>query len=190
MPTGFGIELRGLESVDKLFLRLTDFDKLVRIPLSAAGGEAKTIMAGQVGSRKAAKAMKVRVRKETAGLKATIGPVGGDQRPGYLAALFLETGTGVYGPKHRRITPQHGHAFAFWSQRQVTSRFGPSAQLFTQSGRLRRAAFSRFGNAGQVVVRSTSGSPARPWFDRSVRQALPRVQEAFSGKLHEVIGGG
>jgi hypothetical protein len=184
------IELRGLAAFQKTLIGLSDFQRLARKPLAAGLGAAKDVMVAEVPSRKAKRAIKVRIYRDTStGLTGAVGPVGGAQRPGYLAALFLEKGTGIHGPKHRAITPRRGQAFAFFSQQATTAGFGPSAQLFTKSGRLRKAAFNRFGNAGQVVVRSTRGAPARPWFDRSVSRARPRASEAFSQKLHEQVVG-
>jgi len=133
--------------------------------------------------------MKVRVHNDGTGLIGYVGPVGGDNRPGYLAALFSESGTGVYGPKHRPILPAGKQAMAFFSQQAVSSNFGPSAMLFTKSGRLSARAFSRYGNAGQVVVRSVSGAPAHPWFARSMDRARPLVAQRFAEKWHEQILG-
>jgi hypothetical protein len=188
---GFTITPRGFTEVEALLFRLSDFQRLARIPLTAALGQAKPVMQAEVGSRKAAKVIKVRVSKGTSGLVGKVGPVSehGAGREGYLAALFTEIGTGVEGPRHKPILPpnvgSHHRAFAFWSQQATTQRFGERAQLFTQSGRLRKAAVSRFGNAGQVVIRSSKGSKARPWFDRSVMRARPLVEAKFAEKFRE-----
>lgn len=183
------IEITGFDHAAAFLLRLSDFRRLARIPLNAALGAVKDVMVAEVGSRKAARAMKVRVFNDPDGLVGYAGPVGGAQRPGYLAALFNELGTGIYGPRHQPIRPKHKQAFAFFDQSAVTAHFGPSAQVFTKSGRLRRAAYGRFGNAGQTVLRQTRGAPARPWFARSITRGREVAPQRFAEKWHEQVVG-
>lgn len=191
MPrSGFTVELRGSDQFENLLLRLSDFQRLIRIPLNAGLGGVKRVMQAEVHSRKATASIKVRVYKDSTGMTGRVGPTGGDGRPGFLAALFLESGTGLEGPKHRPIQSRSGKPLAFWSQSIATERFGPRAQLFTKSGRLRKAAFTRFGNAGQVVVKSTAGMPPRPWFDRAIRNGKPRFDELFGAAFDKEMGRG
>ena len=185
----FEVRLDGLEAVDALFLRLTRFQALLRKPMNAALGEAKRTMQANVGSRKASDAMKVRVRKADTGMTGKVGPVGGKHRPGFLAAKFLETGTGTRGPRHKNVMPRSCKVMAIPSDKIVAERFGPQATIFTKTGRLRAAAIRRYGSGMMVFARSDVGMSPRPWFDRSVHESEGRVRERFRDALSEALRG-
>lgn len=86
---------------------------------------------------------------------------------GSIVNLWIDEGTGVYGPEHRRITPRAARALAFHA--------GPA-------GSLRLSGRPRAGRAGAaaslVVVRSVRGMRARPFIRRSVRSAVGKLSGA------------
>jgi len=86
---------------------------------------------------------------------------------GSPVAIYIETGTGIYGPRHHRITPVTKRALAF---HRGTFGKGGSLRL---SGRPRAGAAGR--SAQLVVVRSVRGMKARPYIAKSVKEASERV---------------
>jgi hypothetical protein len=192
-PRGaFLVELKGFDDAQRLLLRLSDFQRLARIPLAAGLGAAKDVFTEEVGSRKAKAAMKVRIFKnDQTGLTGVVGPVGGAHRPGLPRSALPREG-------HRRLRAQASSHPA--QERQgdgVLVAAGGVLELRTLGPALHeewsgsQGRFSRFGNAGQVVVRSTRGAPARPWYQRAIARSRPLVSQRFAEKLHEqVIAGG
>lgn len=190
MVKDFEVTVTGLNEVEAMFLKLHDFQKLLRVPLSAAGGVVKDEMVRSVGSKKAQKAIKVAVKSTDTGLVAKIGPKGGATRPGFIAALFLERGTGIHGPRKVPVRTRSGKAMAMPSQAIVDQRFGPQKTIFTNSGRIRAAAIRKFGNAAYLVFQSDTGMMPKPWFDRAVHASEGGATAVFAEKLHEAIYGG
>jgi hypothetical protein len=78
-------------------------------------------------------------------------------------AVWVNDGTGLYGPMHRRIVPRNGSVLAWKGQRAPSAyRLGPS----------RRAAYARSG----IVVRSTRGMKGRKMYQRTLAEKPPRVE--------------
>lgn len=86
---------------------------------------------------------------------------------GNSVALWLETGTGLFGPMHRKIVPKTKKALAFY-----VGSFGKGGSLRLTGSRRKGAAGA---GASYVVVRSTRGMKAQPYVKRSL--------EALRGKL-------
>jgi hypothetical protein len=76
---------------------------------------------------------------------------------------YVEEGTGIYGPKHAKITPTAKMALAFHSQKAGAERFGIKYRL---TGAMTAASARQYGgtNADMVVVASVKGRPATPYF--------------------------
>lgn len=74
-----------------------------------------------------------------------------------IVNLFLEEGTGLYGPKHQRITPLAAKALRWMG--------GPAGSL-RLSGRARSGAAG--AGAGYIFAKSTRGMPPRPFFQKSI----------------------
>jgi len=180
----FEIEVDGVSELAAQFLRLSAFQTLLRKPINAALGEAKRVMQGYVGSRKAKAAIKVYTVKTDTGIVGSVGPKGGKTRAGFLAARFLEIGTGLEGPKHQRLTPRSGGVMKIPT---LSGAIVPSRELFTATGTMRAA---RAPRSGQVFATSTAGMKPRPWVDRSRRQAEPIVKDTFRKALYAEIHGG
>lgn len=81
---------------------------------------------------------------------------------GSPVAVWLDTGTGLYGPKHHRITPLAAKALAF-----------------TVGGRR----LSGRGGGTLIVVRSTAGMRARPYINRSVIEASQKVGTEIGAEI-------
>lgn len=81
--------------------------------------------------------------------------------------VWIDTGTGLYGPAHRRITPRVKKALAF------------AVGSFGKGGSLRLTGRPRKGKAGaaaaRVVVRSVAGMHARPYIARSITEAAKKL---------------
>jgi hypothetical protein len=79
---------------------------------------------------------------------------------GNAIAKLLDTGTGIYGPRKKKITPKVKKALAFYR-----GSFGPG-------GSLRLTGTPRKGSAGagatRIVVRSVKGMKPRPYVDKSI----------------------
>ncbi len=69
-------------------------------------------------------------------------------------ALYVEKGTGLYGPRHARIYPTRGKVMVF------TPRKAPGG------------AFVKRGDRVTVFARSTRGMPARPFLGPSLHAAF------------------
>lgn len=83
---------------------------------------------------------------------------------GSIVNLWLDEGTGLYGPRHARITPRAARALAFHVG---------SAKSLRLSGRPRAGSAGR--GATLVVVRSTRGMRARPFIARSLASATGKL---------------
>jgi hypothetical protein len=91
---------------------------------------------------------------------------------GNKVALFLDMGTGLFGPKHQRITPSAAKALRWMG--------GPAGSL-RLSGRARK------GKAGTgahwIYARSIKGMKARPYISRSVQEAARKVGVELSAEI-------
>jgi len=82
---------------------------------------------------------------------------------GSKVLVWIDEGTGLFGPRHHRIVPVHRKALSW-----TGGTFGPG-------GSLRLSGQARKGKAGagahRITVRSTKGMRARPFIDRAVKEA-------------------
>lgn len=190
---GWSMEVEGLEPVQKMFLRLSDFQHITRPVVQAAVDAAEPYISGALPAGKARSSVGKRVVRYRDGIVGVVGPRGGSHRPGFLAALFLERGTGVHGHRRARIVARNlrGHKRILWfpSQATVNARFGAQSSIFLKSGRLSALAQRRYGNAGFVAATSSAGMPARPWFQRARTAAEGPIQRATVEALRAVIHG-
>lgn len=83
---------------------------------------------------------------------------------GNAVALYIEEGTGLFGPRHQRITPKVASVLRWYG--------GPTGSL-RLSGKPRKGAPG--AGAGPVFARSTKGMEARPYVQRSVTSAAKKV---------------
>lgn len=75
-------------------------------------------------------------------------------------AAYVEMGTGIYGPKHKPITPKHAKVLAWRTGASKPTRL---------SGRVRR------GDQGQTIfARSVKGRPATPYLEPGAEAAAKR----------------
>lgn len=85
---------------------------------------------------------------------------------GSKVARWIDEGTGIYGPRHHRITPTTKRALSW------------TGGTFGRAGSLRLSGRRRSGKAGtganRITVRSTAGMRPRPFIDRSVTEAVNR----------------
>lgn len=190
---GWAVEVEGLEPIQKMFLRLSDFQHLTRPIVQAAVDVAEPIISGALPAGKARNSVKKRVVRYRDGIVGVVGPTGGAHRAGFLAALFLERGTGLAGHRRKRIVASQlrGHKRVLWfpSQGTVNARFGTQKSIFLKSGRLSALAQRRYGNAGFVAATSTAGMHARPWFQRARSAAEGPMRQATTEALRAVIRG-
>ncbi len=91
---------------------------------------------------------------------------------GSKVALFLDEGTGLYGPRHQRITPQAAKALRWMG--------GPAGSL-RLSGNARKGKAG--AGAGFIFARSTKGMEARPYIQRSIDTAAKKVGTELSGEI-------
>jgi hypothetical protein len=93
-------------------------------------------------------------------------------------ALFLETGTGLHGPLHQRITPK---------QAKVLRWYGGPAGSMRLSGRPRKGKAG--AGAGAIFARSTAGMEARPYVQRSLDEASRQLGAPILGHIVEEWNG-
>jgi hypothetical protein len=74
--------------------------------------------------------------------------------------VYIDEGTGLYGPLHHRITPQAAKALRW---------FGGPAGSLRLSGRPRKGKAG--AGAGPIFATSTAGMKSRPYIQKSVREA-------------------
>lgn len=205
-PSSFEISVIIPQELKDRFVKLADFKGYVKPAVKAALNEfyqqeRRNIKGGHSGGNSAAGSVGSRTWTDDKGVSGKVGPRGRGHRDGYLAALFLETGTGVYGPKHAEIDalgtgekrPDRRptkRAMMFPSQMQVESRFGARASIFTKTGKQTVRSRKMYGTAGMAIVKSTRGMPAQPWFNESERSGHSRAQEAFSNAIHQALTAG
>jgi hypothetical protein len=91
---------------------------------------------------------------------------------GSPVATWIDTGTGIYGPRHHVITPRAKRALSW-----MGGTFGRGGSLrLTGTPRKGRAGAS----AGRITVRSVKGMPARPYIAKSVRDAQAKVGDGIA----------
>ncbi len=94
---------------------------------------------------------------------------------GSPVAVWLDTGTGLYGPLHRKITPKAAQALRFYRG------------SFGSGGSLRLSGAPRKGKAGAgaqlVFARSVKGMHARPYINRSVQEASQKVGQEVGAAI-------
>lgn len=161
------------EAVDYLD-RLTDFWSLLREPLEEAGEAGAAHERVLLRSHKSREGTAVQYVKPTmTGGEVKYGPRGGRYRAGYLAALFQDTGTGVYGPKGRPYGPSNSQ-----SHRRARS---VSAWRKSLSGQGQpHAAAMRFAVEGKTLLRPfVKGMRPHPWYDEAKRQAATELPDVL-----------
>jgi hypothetical protein len=207
-PSSFEISVIIPQELKDRFVKLADFKGYAKPAVKAALNEffqveRSRIKGGHSGGNSAAGSVGSRTWSDDKGVSGKVGPRGKSHRDGYLAALFLETGTGVYGPRHAEIDARGNSAknagraaegreplklaMMFPSQMQVESRFGGRASIFTKTGKQTVRSQKMYGTAGMAIVKSTRGMPAQPWFAESERSGHGRAQEAFSNAIHQAL---
>lgn len=189
MKSSMSLDITGLNELEALFLRLKDFKAIAKPAVGAAADAAKPFIKAALPPGKVRDSVGARVRSTGTGVLGVVGPRGGRFRAGYLAALFLEKGTGVNGPRHHRLTAQGGRALSWPSDQQISSRFGPHANAFTKAGGLTKRASSKYGNAALTTRASTKGMKAQPWQARARSRAIPAGQTAAKEALRKAIDG-
>jgi hypothetical protein len=205
-PSNFEVTLVIPQELKDRFEKLADFKGYVKPAVKAALNEfyqqeRSHIRGGHSGGNSAAGSLGSRTWTDEVGVSGKTGPRGRQHRDGYLAALFLQTGTGVFGPKHAEIDASGTglrrpdrrpvkKAMMFPSQMVVEQRFGARASIFTKTGRQTRRSQKMYGTAGMAIVKSTQGMPAQPWFAESERAGHHRAQEAFQASIHQALTAG
>lgn len=82
-------------------------------------------------------------------------------------AKYVEIGTGIYGPKHKKIEPKTKKALAFHSQKAGAERFGIK---YRRTGAMTAASERKYGpGADFVVVKSVKGRKATPFLAPAVK---------------------
>jgi hypothetical protein len=94
---------------------------------------------------------------------------------GSPVAVWIDIGTGLYGPQHHVITPRAAKALAF------------HVGTFGRGGSLRLSGSPRSGKAGLgaslVIVRSVKGMKPRPYINRSVTEAAQKVGAEVNSEI-------
>jgi hypothetical protein len=110
--SGITITKRGVDEAIQHLTTLQDFKKLARQPVQdaldvVAGAQRDAIKRGPTGKAKGSIGTHIHTAKW--GVYGNAGPRGGRFREGFVAALFMESGTGLGGPLHHRITADSKH---------------------------------------------------------------------------------
>lgn len=164
--TDIHLRMTGLDREIEFIGTVKEFRKIARRPLREAGKELAADEKRLMISRKSKPAV-LSVRNAPGGLRMKIGPKYKDNdRPGYLAALFQETGTGVHGPKGRPFGAKY--------------RKGRRA-----SGHASAVSFSVQGD--RLARYSVKGMKPHPWFDEANRMARQKLPAALSAGLAKAI---
>ena len=97
---------------------------------------------------------------------------------GSQVALWIDEGTGLFGPRHQRITPKAAQALRWMG--------GPAGSLrLTGSQRKGKAG----AGAGYVFARSTKGMEARPYIQRSIQEGAKAVGVELKGEIISIWNG-
>jgi HK97 gp10 family phage protein len=91
--------------------------------------------------------------------------------------IYVDQGTGIYGPRRSRIYPTRAKAFRFPE---------PGNASFTLAGRQRKG--NAGANARYVFARSIRGTPAQHFVQRAVDGTMDRWQQELA-KIPEVAQG-
>ena len=87
-------------------------------------------------------------------------------------ALWIDQGTGLYGPKHQRIVPVTKRALSW---------MGGPASAFRLTGAVRKGKAG--AGARRITVRSTAGMKARPYLRRAVLLAAQQVGRELGAEV-------
>jgi hypothetical protein len=191
----FSVTLKGLEETIGHVVALKDFKKLAKPAVQAALDKVVEAQRPRIkhGTGKAQASIGTHIHTAKWGVYGNAGPRGTSRfLEGYLAAKFLDSGTGLRGPLHRRVvagaashSKAHSPVFAFPAYTSTgtggltlfAERFGPKARSTTKRGRLNAR---RFGNLGLQFARSDIGMAPQPWA-KGARAAADRpAQSAFA----------
>lgn len=208
--SGITITKRGVDQAIGHLTKLQDFKTLARQPVQdaldvVAGVQKSSIKRGPTG--KGAASVGTHIHTAKWGVYGNAGPRGtGRFREGFLAALFLNSGTGLQGPLHKRIVAGgrraisrgvdkgtiHGGVFTFPAYGSTSgggslfgARFGAKASAITKG----RGSYKqqRFGALGKVFARSTVGMPAQPWAKGATSSSEGKARSAFIETLRKNI---
>jgi hypothetical protein len=193
--SGITITKRGVDEAIQHLTTLQDFKKLARQPVQdaldvVAGAQRDAIKRGPTGKAKGSIGTHIHTAKW--GVYGNAGPRGGRFREGFVAALFMESGTGLGGPLHHRITFSTGGVFAFPAYNSSVgagslfgARFGANANPLTKGrGKYKQ---QRFGGAGMVFARATVGMGAQPWANRAASSSAGKARSTFQETLTKNI---
>ncbi|MDD5305529.1 MAG: hypothetical protein PHS14_20705 [Elusimicrobia bacterium] len=101
---------------------------------------------------------------------------------GSKVIVFLEKGTGLFGPKHHIITPLAAKALAFHSKAKGAA-MGAKYRL---TGRMTVGSARALGaGSDMVVVRSVKGMPAQPFIEQSMAEASALVGQPIIASIVE-----
>jgi hypothetical protein len=190
--SGIVITRTGVEEVVGRLERLRDFQKIARQPVQDAldvfaGAQKSGIKRGPTGKGQGSIGTHIHTAKW--GVYGNAGPRGGRFREGFLAALFLNSGTGLQGPLRHKIVAKRVLSFTAYGSSigagsLFGSRFGAKANPSTKSrGQYKQ---QRFGSLGKVFARSTVGMRAQPWA-KAARGSEGRARSAFEEALTKGI---
>lgn len=102
-------------------------------------------------------------------------------------ASYVEFGTGIFGPLHKKITPKTGKVLAFhWGKgAAVATRMAqrPSAR---RVGKARMAAY----DATLMFRASVKGMKAQPMFKPAFEKVAPKLSQIFGEALEAAMLGG
>jgi hypothetical protein len=112
----FSVTLRGLEETLGHMVALQDFKKLAKPAVQAALDKVTEAQRPRIkrASGKAQGSVGTHIHMAKWGVYGNAGPRGTSRfREGYLAAIFLDSGTGLRGPLHKRIEASERHVKRF-----------------------------------------------------------------------------
>ena len=184
---------RDIDRIVERYERLADFKKLVKAPVQAALDESAKTQRAKIKRGKSGKAQAsigTHIHTTSWGVYGNAGPRGGRWVEGFLAALFLDIGTGMGGPLHRRIIAKRVFAFPAYTSAAggglslFGQRFGAKAKSTTSRGKFKAA---RYGAFGEQFARSTAGMPPQPWGRAAKESSRDPSKAAFHDALTRAI---
>jgi hypothetical protein len=188
------ITKRGVDEAIGHATKLEDFKVLAKPAVQAAldvvaGAQKSGIKRGPTG--KAAASIGTHIHTARWGVYGNAGPRGtGRFREGFLAALFLNTGTGLQGPLGHRINAKHVFSFSAYGSTigagsLFGARFGAKASPITKGrGRYKQ---QRFGALGKVFAHSTVGMRAQPWAKAAASSSESKARSVFAETLRKNV---
>ena len=104
---------------------------------------------------------------------------------GSPVVLWIDTGTGLFGPAHRRIVPTKAAVLAFHWQGAA-----PAGATYRLSGRMTKGSARKFGaNSDMMFRRSVAGMKARPFIARSITEAATKAGVAVGAAITNAWNG-